>query len=251
MPNALREKRAESVTLPFLALHLDSIENIDYWRKAKSLVSKAYQRGMRSGLVTHNPANGLTVAAAKPKEIVPPSAEEVEKLLVEAESVNASLAVFLGLSAHIGCRRSEVIALQGADLDKDSVVIRRNLIEKDGQLIERATKTGHGAHRRLALSKEVREPLDTLPRTKGCKWLFSHDGATRFRPGYVSLAMKRLPGNFSLHSLRHFTATQMFGLGYSVVDVAHRLGDSPMTVLKTYAHFIPDKDRAIADSLPF
>jgi integrase len=51
----------------------------------------------------------------------------------------------------------------------------------------------------------------------------------------------------SLHVLRHTAATLMLTSGVPVHIVAARLGDTPTTVLSTYAHLLPQSDEIAAE----
>jgi integrase len=51
----------------------------------------------------------------------------------------------------------------------------------------------------------------------------------------------------SLHVLRHTAATLALSAGVPVHIVAARLGDTPQTVLGTYAHLLPRSDEIAAE----
>jgi integrase len=51
----------------------------------------------------------------------------------------------------------------------------------------------------------------------------------------------------TLHVLRHTAATLALTAGVPVHIVAGRLGDDPTTVLKTYAHLLPQSDELAAE----
>jgi integrase len=49
-----------------------------------------------------------------------------------------------------------------------------------------------------------------------------------------------------MHTLRHTAATLMLSNGVPVHVAAARLGDRPETILKTYAHLLPQSDEQAA-----
>lgn len=51
----------------------------------------------------------------------------------------------------------------------------------------------------------------------------------------------------TLHVLRHTAATLALTSGVPVHIVAARLGDTPQTVLATYAHLLPQSDEIAAE----
>ena len=54
-----------------------------------------------------------------------------------------------------------------------------------------------------------------------------------------------LPARVRFHDLRHHAASELLGAGISVVAVAAILGDTPATVLRTYAHLVQSDDERI------
>jgi integrase len=56
-----------------------------------------------------------------------------------------------------------------------------------------------------------------------------------------------LRGLGPLHILRHTAATLALTAGVPVHIVAARLGDTPQTVLATYAHLLPQSDEIAAE----
>jgi integrase len=75
-----------------------------------------------------------------------------------------------------------------------------------------------------------------------------------YRPDHVSHAFERwrdrlgLP-HLHLHSLRHFSATQLAAAGVGVRTIADRLGHDPTMTLRVYAHRDEVADRSAADVL--
>jgi integrase len=53
------------------------------------------------------------------------------------------------------------------------------------------------------------------------------------------------------HDLRHTHASLLLAQGVPVVDVAYRLGDSPETILSTYAHFIPGQGKRAIEAFSY
>ena len=52
-----------------------------------------------------------------------------------------------------------------------------------------------------------------------------------------------------IHDLRHSHAAMLVDLGYSIVAVAERLGDTVEVAMATYSHLYPDKKQGMADDL--
>lgn len=52
-----------------------------------------------------------------------------------------------------------------------------------------------------------------------------------------------------IHNLRHSHAAMLVDLGYSIVAVSERLGDTVEVAMGTYSHLYPDKKQRMADDL--
>jgi site-specific recombinase XerD len=52
-----------------------------------------------------------------------------------------------------------------------------------------------------------------------------------------------------MHTLRHSYGSRMLDGGASVTHVAAQMGDTPLTVIRTYAHVLQESDNANAREL--
>lgn len=133
-------------------------------QKVHRLLSAAFNRAVRYGWMAANPC----VQATKPKvsspEIEPPTPEQVRSIVAAAEAVNEDLAVCLRLAAATGARRGEIVALTWADFNGERLTIRRSIVESDGRLVERRTKTGTKGHRTIAVDADTLEVVEGLRR---------------------------------------------------------------------------------------
>jgi integrase len=229
-------------------------------QKVHRLLSAAFNRAVRYGWMTANPCIQATKPKASSKEIEPPPPAWVRKLIAEAESVNDDLAVCLRVAAATGARRGELVALKWVHFNEDRLTIRRSLVESEGHLFERRTKTGTKGHRTIAVDAETMRAIDALRERQrqiaeghelpAPVYVISFDaGVTPWRPDYLSLAFGRLSSReFRLHDLRHYHATQLLAAGVPVTTVSKRLGHTSTAVtLNTYGHWLPEQDRDAAD----
>jgi integrase len=164
-------------------------------------------------------------------------------------------------------RRGELCGLRWSDVDfkRREVEVSRAVILAPGGLAEKTTKTGRVRPVALdevgmALLVEYRATVDAWARAADAvissgSYVFSpyFDGSKPFRPDNVTGFFIRVRdslgfGDFRLHDLRHFTATQLIGAGVDVRTVAERLGHSDASLtLRVYSHAIRERDRAAAD----
>jgi hypothetical protein len=163
----------------------------------------------------------------------------------------------------VGWRRGEICALRWSDFDlaEGTIVIERS---QWGRL-EKSTKTNQ--QRKVAIDPDAIERLtDHRDRCaaectkigvtlKPDSYVFSPapDRSTPLLPRSVSQRYRRLAATVGLrstrlHSLRHFSATQLVSAGVDIRTVAGRLGHGSggATTLRTYAAWSPEADRRAA-----
>jgi integrase len=236
-------------------------------RRIHGIIHRALGQGVRWGWLAKNPAARASPPRVPTPRIEPPSPAEVTKLIDLATKRDVALAAFLFLAAVTGARRSELIALQWADVDlvRGVIEIRRGVVHGRRGVVEKDTKTH--AVRRVALDPSAvqflvahRERCEHVAAMCGIvlsdsAFVFSHapDGSRPWRPDVVTHAFMRLreraglPG-VRLHDLRHFVATRLLASGVDVRTVAGRLGHrNPATTLNVYSHFLEEADRDAAD----
>jgi integrase len=236
-------------------------------RRIHGIIHRALGQGVRWGWLAKNPAARASPPRVPTPRIEPPSPAEVTKLIDLATKRDVALAAFLFLAAVTGARRSELIALQWADVDLVSGVIeiRRGVVHGRRGVVEKDTKTH--AVRRVALDPSAvqflvahRERCEHVAAMFGIvlsdsAFVFSHapDGSRPWRPDVVTHAFVRLreraglPG-VRLHDLRHFVATRLLASGVDVRTVAGRLGHRNAAItLNVYSHFLEEADREAAD----
>jgi integrase len=199
----------------------------------------------------------------------PPSASDAARLVQDAWS-DPDWGAFVWVSMTTGARRSELCALRWRDVDLDVgvMVLRRALyVDEGGQLKEKDTKTHQ--HRRVALDSETLQVLRGLldqcrqrASELGAEWsqdwyVFSPDpdGMRPLVPDTATQRFSRMANRLgiscSLHSLRHYSATELIAAGVDVRTVAGRLGHGGggATTLRVYAAWVAEADQRAAATL--
>jgi integrase len=109
-------------------------------RNIAGVVSSAFRRAVRWGLVATNPVpNSEPPVPKKHRGMALLPVEQ--KLLIESASGPWCLAMFLEMSAATGARRGEVLALRWSDIEGQDVVITRSLTQTRRGLEFKGTKT--------------------------------------------------------------------------------------------------------------
>lgn len=171
-----------------------------------------------------------------------PSTEDVQKLLKASEGKKLHVPIML---AALGLRRSEICALRYPDdFRGNEVHISRALVQGDrGTWHEKGTKTA-ASDRWLQLPEKLMEEIQAQG------YVCAYD------PGELSVAFTRLvkrcglPG-FSLHKMRHYSASVMLGMGVPISIVEQRGGwshGSPALNL-VYTHVLSEQERKETDKI--
>ncbi|HTK65980.1 MAG TPA: site-specific integrase, partial [Pseudonocardia sp.] len=200
-------------------------------RKVHYIIRGALDRAVRWGHLTVNKAAMAIAPSPERTEPDPPSADEAARLLNEAWR-DPEWGLMLWLTMLTGPRRGEISALRWRHIDFERgliSIVRSNAQPKSG-LKEKGTKTGQA--RKIALDAHTVELLTTHRRLweqrcaelgvalEGDAFLFSPapDGSVPYLPRAISqryrrLALKLKLRSTRLHSLRHYSATELVAAG--------------------------------------
>jgi integrase len=233
-----------------------------------AIISAALNLAVRYEWIDRNPAEKATPPRARKREPDPPSPPQAARLLNEVWQEDEQFGLYLWAAFTTGARRGELLALRENrfDFDTQEVTFARNYLVKQGQRIEKDTKTGEGRRlsldpltcelfaehfrrRRAALAAAgVTVPLDAFA--------FSPDpaGSNPWNPDTMTHRYGRYAARVgissSLKELRHYSATQLLSNGVDLRTVAGRLGHAEgSTTLRFYAQFAQPADQAAASLL--
>lgn len=268
VPETFRQRIVSEVTVPIVDALYRTLGagglSAHRVRRVHGGLSAGWQMAQRLGWATWNPCSAAKLPELAGRDVHPPDAETVNKLLTGLVK-RPKLHLFYRLAVTTGARRGELVALQWDDIGPNSILIRRSLGQVPGEEIEvRGTKTGTKGHRAIAVGADILAALALEKERqqskidKGVvkatpKWVFSHTaGQTPWRPDNPSKEFRRLCKRLGitgvrLHDGRHFVATQLLSSGAAPSTVAHRLGHSTVaTTLRTYAHYVQATDQASA-----
>jgi integrase len=238
-------------------------------RQIHWILSGALDRAVRWKWIALNPAEQADKPALPHPDPRPPSVAEAARIVTEAWR-DPDWGTFVWCAMTLGARRGELCALrwQHVDLDNNVITLRRAISEgPDGELVEKDTKTHQ--QRRAVIDSETAEVLADHK----CRWIarsevlglelapdafvFSAapDGSTFPVPDTLTQRydrlVKRLRIDSHLHSLRHYSATELIAAGTDVRTVAGRLGHGGggATTLRVYAAWLSEVDQRAASAL--
>lgn len=238
-------------------------------RKIHYLIRGALDRAVRWQHLGVNKAAMATAPSPGHHEPDPPNAEEAARLLNSAQA-DPEWSLLLWLTMLTGPRRGEVSALRWrhVDFERGLLTIHRSNAQPKSGLKEKTTKTGQA--RKIALDPHTlgllaahRDLFESRCAELGSTlsldaFVFSPapDGSTPFLPRAISQRYRRLALRLELrstrlHSLRHYSATELIAAGVDVRTVAGRLGHGSggATTLKVYAGWANEADRRAANTM--
>lgn len=238
-------------------------------RKVHYILRGAFDRAVRWRHLGVNPAAMAEAPAPSKAEPDPPSATEAAAIL-NSSWQDPEWGLLLWLTMLTGPRRGEVSALRWRhiDLDRATMWVERSNTQTRAGVVEKSTKTSH--KRRIALDPHTvtllmahREMWRLRCKALGVTldddaFLFSPspDGLTAYAPRAISQRYRRLAVRLKLrstrlHSLRHYSATELVAAGVDIRTVAGRLGHGSggATTLRVYAAWVEEADRRAADTM--
>jgi integrase len=230
-------------------------------RKIHFIISGALERAVRWRHLGVDKADLAVAPSARQTDPDPPSASEAAALLSAAWSANPEWGLLLWLTMLTGSRRGETSALRWRHVDvaRGVLYVERSNAQPKAGIKEKETKTRQ--HRWVALDAQTMQLLadhravqEERCTALGCRveeamFLFSPvpDGSTPRPPRSLTrrfylLAKKLALRSTRLHSLRHYSATELIAAGVDIRTVAGRLGHGSggATTLKIYAGWVDE-----------
>ena len=238
-------------------------------RKIHYVIRGALERAVRWRYLGVNKAAMARAPSPRPTEPDPPDAKEVAALLNKAWA-DPEWGLLLWLTMITGSRRGEVSALRWHHVDFDRAILwvhRSNAQTKNG-IKEKETKTQQ--RRKIALDPHTLSLLRGHRELWGQRcaalgveldadaFVFSPapDGSTPYAPRSITQKYRRLAIQLKLrstrlHSLRHYSATELVAAGVDLRTVAGRLGHGSggATTLKVYSAWVDEADRRAASTM--
>jgi integrase len=228
-------------------------------RHIAGLVSSAFGRAERWGLVTANPVKRSEPPVPKKRRGIALTPAQ-QALLFTSAAEPWCLSTFLELAAATGARRGELLALRWSVLQDGRALISRSLTQTKRGLQFKGTKTDRPRDVKvpesaLAALETHRRRQDDFRRQFGVDYrvdldlIFANADGTPLRPNSISSAVSLLfwkvglPKGASLHSLRHSHGSHLVANGVPLPVVAERLGHASVrTTADVYAHALRGQD---------
>lgn len=219
------------------------------------ILSKTFKQAMKWNYVVKNVVKEASAPSYKPKKVEMWSEEQLYSFL-NATRQNPRHALYV-LGGTSGMRIGEMLALHWSDIDTTRNVISitkslkytksRGLHLKDTKTdnSERTITVPRSTIDALLAHKEKQLPDVPFLFDNFSEFVYPQTAWREFQNDCVTFNMPKM----KIHGLRHTHATLLLSKGFNAKVVAERLGDTVETVMRTYAHVLPNMQKEVAASL--
>jgi len=235
-------------------------------RLTHAVVGRALGDAFREGRITTNPARRARAPRSVAQRRVEAFTDSELRRFLE-HTAGMRLGALWRLAATTGMRRGEILGLRWQDVNLDAARLQvvQQLVPTRGGVMFSTPKSRRGT-RTIALDAEtvasLREHRDVQIAEQayaGPAWIdddlvFCNPLGRPIHPQWLTddfREQRKRAGitHGSLHTLRHTAITIALCNGIPVHVVAARAGDTPATILGSYAHLLPTSDEQAAEAI--
>ena len=220
-------------------------------KNTMGIVSAAYRHAIKTGQLTDNPCERLTLPKITPREIRILHKDEIPDFVFAIQDEPLDDKVAYELALFMGLRRSEILGLRESDVDIVNGIlnVHNTRHRVDGENIEADTKTKRST-RTLAMPDIVLIDVAKLIQThrefkyEKSDFLVQDGFGNAINPQSLASRLtrmeekKNLP-HVSLHGLRHTYASMLNESGVDMARISAELGHSNLsTTMNIYTHIL-------------
>lgn len=233
-----------------------------------AVLRKALADAIRWGILEKNPCVGARLPKSQKVEPVAPSQDQAIAIIAEARKANPQWGNLFALAALTGLRRGELLALRWTDVIDGEISVSKSKTQIPGEAdFDGTTKSGKARKIKidqtaLIVLTEQAELLRDAAAVAKCEiakephiFFGAPDGSSGLSPAAATAAMRKACDRLGLteihlHSMRHFSATQLIAAGVDIRTVANRLGHADASItLRVYSHLLEASDASAAKIL--
>jgi integrase len=218
-------------------------------RLTHAVLSSAVKRCVRLQLVDTNICSSVELPRQQPKKIEVFTDCEVQRILRAAQ--DHALHVLYVLLLSTGLRTGEAFALELSAYAPAARTLSINKTMYNGSV---STPKSKNSDRVIVLPTQACKALDShIEAVQPTRWLFTKNGHTishHFPRDLWQPLLARADVPYrSPQTARHTVASKLLGKGIPAPAVAAYLGHDLATLLKSYAHAMPDSMQLVANAL--
>ncbi|MGM9881612.1 MAG: tyrosine-type recombinase/integrase [Bacilli bacterium] len=184
-----------------------------------------------------------------------------EEYRIFIDEVDDDFKVVFHFLYEIGCRKGEMTSLKWKNVDLKNERVKLNTTfsrKRDGSLTIANTKNGKNKYVDMSpkLVEELTELYNKMKKLDGFSDEWFVFGGIKYL-SYTTLGRKKDEAferlkekginitNITIHEFRHSSASYMISNNIPIEVIAYRLGDTPETIRRTYAHLFPDAQKDV------
>lgn len=245
--SSLRNKFKDIAKIPLSELtqiELQNSVNIESGKSSPKTVRNIYGL-VSTALSTYGINFKISYPPKIKKEVVIPTSERVQELFGQVE--NSEIEIPIKLAAMCGLRRSEICALQWADIDFKNKIISINkalVPDEIGDFVLKTTKS-YSSTRIVGVPRPL---FEVLQKKRGIGKIVTFSPAA-LTARFFKLQKNNPENRVGLHELRHYFASVMLSLGIPDKYAMKFIGHSSVAMLKHYQHSFTSKEALFAQKI--
>ena len=234
--HAIGKKQVSQIKAMDLDKFFLSIKALTSRHRSYILMKGCFKKLKQIQFISENPFDFIDPVKkpkAKAKDI--PTATELNAFFVCLKKKNVNLYLFAKFVSVTGLRKGEVLALLWSDIT-DRISISKSFNTVLGKI---STTKSNASIRTIPIFAEAKKILDKLDKTESR--VFAKVSLWRSARDFSTIASQYGLNNLSLHSLRHYFATQCLNAGIAEMVTSAWLGHEDSKVTKDiYQHIKTD-----------
>lgn len=204
----------------------------------KTFLKTVLDSAVEDGYISKVPfKKTLSVPKGSKRVDLPLPTKDELKGFFKAHKEDKEVILFVLIAISTGMRKGEILGLKWSNIDfkehKIKVCSQYNFLGYSEIL---KTKS---SYRIISVAPSVLDEIEKIH--KDNEYIFKSPTRIAER---VKKALKVISKDYTIHSLRHYHATQLISKGVNVKVVSQRLGHSNIGItLNTYVHWLPNLDK--------
>lgn len=219
-----------------------------------AVLRRCLQDAVRLGLLSHNPARGVTIPRQVRYQANPLSQEQAQAVLAATAGTRWYALYVLAIAC--GLRRGELLGLRWSDIASRTLRVSNTVLRIKGELVQSPPKSASSV-RTMSLPVIAVRALEGHRHFSRGALVFHTSAGKPHEPSSVNKHWDKLRRQLRIdarfHDLRHTCATLLLNAGVEPAVIQATLGHSTIAItLNIYAHVLPPMQAqaaTVADAL--